>query len=438
MILVDRSRYVRRLRHCARAAWLEYDYDGVGLRPKGEAIPLATGGAVHKPVEHILKYARDNNGELAPRDLVREWIKETTDDYKKRVAERGYEDETAEGSSFVVGEQCALVEGLVWAAYRVFFPWLLGEFRILDVEREEVYVVGCDCRIGDGQGSPLVMNDRGHVMHRDENGPEECAGIAIMSRPDFVAERLSDGALVVWDTKTSSYAPREEEFKIQFAFGTLGVEARLGREVSGYYVFSLLKGKRDFQSKDDREGGGLKKQQSPICYAYYRSGDPPFNKEEWRFEYTREKGFQRVPTWLSPVVQNAGGIEALVGEMMTQTQVEELINVGPPQARPSALIGEILQEIAAEEQEWAFKKSQVAGIEDPMINSMIRRSWDCDDYYGRPCEFRGICGKHPGWDKPEKMGRWVARVPNHQHEKEGWEPEVVKARGWEVQEDSDV
>jgi hypothetical protein len=436
MILVDRSRYVRRMKHCQAAAYLEYEYDGgVGLRSMSEALPLATGGGVHKPLQKILEHARDHNGELLGREEVKKEIDRTIGEYKKRVLERGFDGESSEMAPFVVAEQATLIEGLVWAAYRVFFPWLLNEFTILDVEREEFYVVGCTCGIGDGQGFPFLL--QGRVLHATEQeAPRECEGVCLMSRPDFLAERKIDGIVGVHDFKTNAYEPREHEHKLQFAFGVLGAERRLGREISHYYVHTLLKGKRDFASKDDKENGGVKKQNSPLCYAYYKEADPPFEGGEWGWDYTRAKGWTKVPTWMSPVIQNAGGIEAMVMDIMPMTKVEELVNVSPPFQRPTGLIDMMLQEIVSEEKEWAFKVSQVTGPADENFPIFIRRSWDCENYYGRPCEFKGICDKYPGWETPHLQGRWIARVPNHLVEKEvKWDREALKKRGWQVREE---
>jgi hypothetical protein len=425
MILTDRSRYKRRLQHCQGAAFFEYEHDGVGLRAMGESLPLVTGTAVHLPLQRILEWARDNNGALAPREVVRRGLEEATGKYKKLVAERGFDKESSEMAPFIVAEQCALVEGLVWAAWRVFFPWLLGEFKVIAVEREEVCVIGCTCGIGDGQGEVKGLLHSGN----------ECDGVAVQSRPDFLTERLSDAEIGIWDFKTNAYEPRAEEHRLQFAFGAMGVEARLGREVGHYYVCSLLKGKRDFASKEDREGGGVKKQGSILCHAYYKTADPPFDKGEWLWEGRATKGFAKVPTWLSPVVQNAGGAEGLVMDIMPQTVVEGLVAVSPPYQLPRRLMEAIGKEIVAEEREWKWKVGQIAGVGDPNFESFIRRSWDCDNYYGRGCEFKGICAKHPGWEKPEMSGKWMARVPHHQLEKDGWDVEAVRKRGWQVVEE---
>lgn len=435
MILVDRSRYERRMQHCHAAAYLAYDYGGVGLRAAGEAMPLATGGAVHKPLQVVLEYARDNAGAIIPRPLLKKAIDETIGKYKKRVLARGFDGEASEQGQFIANEQATLIEGLVWAAYRVFIPWLLGEFKILDVEREETYVVGCSCGVGDGLGEVQIAADRSDALH-EGNG---CEGIVVMSRPDFLAERKSDGIVGVWDFKTNSYEPRQEEHRLQFAFGTMGAERRLGREISHYYICSLLKGKRDFQSKDEKENGGVKKQASALCYAYYKDADPPFEQGDWSWEYTRAKGFAKVPTWISPVIQNAGGVEGMVMDLMPATFVEGLVHVSPPMQRPTRLIRMILQEIAAEEREWEWKKGQVTGPADPNFPLFIRRSWDCDDYYGRPCEFSGICDGHPGWETPQKLQQWVARGGNHELEKEMMKNkgEGLTEAGWVVREEEE-
>lgn len=404
MRLIDRSRYARRLKHCSRAAYLGYDYKGIGLRPKAESLPLATGTAVHTPITDALALMKQGEG-IPNREQFRLLVAEAIRKYRGTAAAKGFDEVASEDVAYVVGEQGALIEGLAWAGYRVLLPWIEREFRVLAVEQEEEF----------------------------QAGPE----LVMMSRPDFVLERKSDGEVGVVDLKTASYPPdamHGEEHVLQIAFGTLGVEARIQRPVNHYYIFSLIKGKRG----SGREGAGeLKKQGSPLCYAYYKEADPPFDQETWKWEYTREKGFAKIPTWLSPRLQNAAAAvgmstaEYLVMELMDLETVEGMVAMSPPWQRPDHLIAGLVKQVVAQEAEWAYKVAAVEAGAD--IDEMIPQSWDCRSFYGRACEFVSICKRsEAGWEKPEGMGRFVARVPHHTPEAKLFDKARTEALGFMV------
>lgn len=435
----DRSRYIRGLKHCARARWLAYSYKGIGLRPRAEALPLATGTAVHWPITQALQWMADYE-EVPSRERMRVWIAAGALIYRGKVAARGFDEGTSEEAGFIAGEQGSLIEGLAWVAWRVLLPWLHQEFRILAVEQEETVVVGCTCGLGDGVGEP------GDHEKRTDLSPNTltfgCSGVVMLSRPDFLLQRRSDGAIGVADLKSSAYAPRDahgEEHIVQMAFGTLGAERRLGKAVTHYYVVNLLKGKREVPYANKGESGALKQQISPLCYGWWRAGDPPFDKEEWKWEYTREKGYSKIPLWLSPALKKladeAGmtAAEFWVMEMLPQEAVDGLVAVSPPFQRPDNLMKALVEEVVAEEREWAWKTGEIEGLEDPQLNALVRRSWDCHNFYGRSCEFVGICSQGSGWERPELLGRFVAREKHHKPEAEAF-PVDPRTLGFSVVE----
>ena len=404
---IDRSRFARQHKHCARARYLGYDFRGIGLRPKAESLPLATGTAIHKPITDALAILKET-GELPNREQFRILVAAAIKTYRAGVAARGFDDVAQADVGYVAGEQGALIEGLCWAGYRVLLPWIEQEFRVLAVEQEEEFLAAPD----------LIM----------------------MSRPDAVLERKSDGEVGIVDLKTGSYAPdaqHGEEHILQIAFGTLGVEQRIQRPVNHYYIFSLIKGKRDYAGKADREDGGVRKQNSPLCYGWFREADPPFDKETWKWEYTREKGFSKVPTWLSPRLQGQAGVagmsvaELVVMELMDQETVEGMVAMSPPWQRPDHLIKGLVKQVVAQEREWEYKVQAVEAGAD--IDEMIPQSWDCRSFYGRACEFAAVCKKsEAGWEEPQGMGRFVARVGHHAPEAKLFDKGRAAALGFQM------
>ena len=403
MILTDRSRHFKGLTHCNRTKFEEYLRGGFGIRPKSESIPLATGTAIHAAIEPMLKTGMQR---LCDRDEARAMIAASVEAYKKKCESRGFVETDADQVAFVIAEQSALIAGLAWAFYRVLLPWILDEFEVLAVEQEVELVLGCTCGLGELIAGAAEHESRG------------CNGVALMSRGDLICRRKSDQSVGAWDIKSSSYgfSSNEHEHWVQMALSCIAAEKIIGEPVTHSYLIGLLKGKRDFQSKSDREEGGLKKQNSVLCYAWHRPADPPFTAEEWRYEYTREKGFSKVPVWMIGS-DPALAVEAWVMDTMPQEEVAESLSILGPSSRQSWLEPDLLRGIEAEARRWA---EPIVEREDASFASVLEerfpRSWNCYPYgQAHGCAFIPICYHEGSVDPndPLASGRFVRREPHH-------------------------
>lgn len=402
MILTDRSRHFRGLKDCARARFHEYHQYGFGIRPRSESIPLATGTAIHQAVEPMLVIGKER---LATRDEARIAIAAAVETYKHKCEARGFQGEDSDSVAYVIAEQSTLIAGLAWSFYRVLLPWLLDEFEILEVEREVDIVLGCTCGLGD------------RIAGIPEHESRACQGVALMSRGDLICRRRSDGTVGAWDLKSTGYgfSSNEHEHSVQMALSSIAAEKIIGERCTHSYLIGFLKGKRDFQTKAEREAqGSLKKQQSLLCYAWYKPADPPFGGEDWRFEYTREKGYGKVPIWTAgqgfgePLV----AAEVWVMEVLPEEKVREQLSLYGPMQRQEWLEPAILREIELEARKW-----DTAQIDE------FPRSFDCYPW-GRACEFLSCCFD-PALGDPLSSGRYLRRSPHHVAE-----AQVAKAAGW--------
>lgn len=136
----DRSRY-NEYQRCPRARFLGYELMGTGVRRNRIAIPLATGIIVHVGRAHMLSQLLQI-GDVPRADLkvdVDAAVKAASSAYDDELRDRGLDVELGEDAQAVVDEQRALTEGLLRAYAKAGLPALLEHYRVLEVEREDVW-----------------------------------------------------------------------------------------------------------------------------------------------------------------------------------------------------------------------------------------------------------------------------------------------------------
>jgi hypothetical protein len=402
------------LEQCQRARYWAYEYQGKGLRPKSLSIPLATGIYTHRAIEQMLKWVKEHESEPT-RLKARDWIRAACNAYRDEAEAAGFagmgEDASAE-VKWLIDEQACLIEGLAWAFKRVLLPFIVREYKVVHVEEEVDYVLGCSCGLGDGNVGRVIPAPVFGGMATHEG--RVCAGVALMSRGDFITRRISDGAITAWDLKTTGgdWKPRELDFMVQMALAVTTAEALTGEACTTHALVGLHKGAR----RADR-GETLKRQNSPFAYLYYKPADPPYGVAEYSAEYTSRKGWGRVPVWelefpeQDAVEPGASAVEYWVMDKMKGEAVAEKVSLNGPTQAPVHLIPSILREVEAEARSWEDINS--AMLEDPKgIDTYVRRSWDCYPY-GEACAFLRICAGDAGMATPETSGRFAWREPHH-------------------------
>lgn len=414
MILLDRSRWAAHFR-CPRARFLAYQFAGTGIRLPQAAMPLATGSALHHPIECMLGMLRA--GTYPTEQDVRGIVKQAHDAYRESVKDGFQDGVQAHEVQYVVSEQCALIEGSTWAFYLEVFPWMRDEFEILEIEQEHDFAARCTCGLGVGVGT---LSD-----HR----ARECKGVLLMLRPDFVTKRRSDGSVGAWDIKSSGYDldRKQHEHSVQLALNCMGVEKDLGQPVQHYYLLGVLKGKREFQNRKERTG--LKHQQSPFCYGWMKPGDPSFHiKAEWSPEYTSRKGFSKVPIWEAYFPEKPEGIsnvEWWTREYLPKEKRKAQFDILGPCQRPQQLEEAWLGSASALELETQGRLALLDEVSalgeeawEQALDENFPQSWNCFPYGGGGggCQFLRVCRKEIGWQELLTSGVYVRRDPHHQQE----------------------
>lgn len=475
--LVDRSRISDGRGFCQRSRLLNYHIGptGYGIQKKAQKLPLMTGLLGHDGLAPILEWCRDHDdlivqgfqsgpvpgqGEIylpVPNAVVRDAVSAAIQKYARLVQQRGfaYLGDTEETNQ-VVREQSFLIEGLIWAWCLEVLPEVLRRGRIVEVEHDDTYVVGCTCGLGEGIGTKQEHEDR------------DCTGIGLMCRPDFLLETRLTKELEYHEFKTTGMdAPtfRDKwEVMIQMFAATLDAERRWGRHVQSIYIHGLIKGKRegDYNSETGKRDGAIR-QSSPFCYGYRKPGTPPMEQEQWAASYEyydafegktkklqrafRKAGVWELPDHFLPTDDPAmGKAEFWAKWIPGEVRRKQLVVLGP-YSRQTQMVAHFTTEMQGEEARWQeglwelydagqqilaeHQADQTADESvwwelvwpDPrfqaQMDRLFPRSYECRRYGARMrCQFEGVCLEREESQNPIGSGLFIPRRPHHRDELE--------------------
>lgn len=436
--LTDRSAYELGLDRCQRARLLTRHFgpSGYGITRKAHSMPLAAGTHYHDGLAWVLHWVVANDT-VPPDEVVRDACQAATAAYKQVVEARGMAGlDEGQRLETVISEQCTLIEGLIWAFCLRLLPWILEQAQIIQVERDDVAVIGCTCGLGDFIGT------------LEEHEGRDCEGIGWQYRLDFLTEyRARPGVLAYWEFKgtgqTGERFDTQWETMPQFALGAMMEAKRRETVISEAWVIGLVKGKREGDTWNPELGKreGDLRQQSVLCYGYRRPANPPFEEEDWQAEYRYKdemgkghaltKNYQKEGVWtLAPRLEGSPVTpsEFWCKWMPPALLGKQLALIGPLEVS-EVMSGEIIEEIVAEEQRWkgilwelyqALEASSFDWTAAPYqaaLRRLVPRSWSCRRFGKRhQCQFVGICFEKEGWRDPLGGGEFIVRRPHHEAE----------------------
>lgn len=366
--LVDRSRITRDWT-CQRARFYNYEYQGKGITRSTTSLPLALGIAAHDSLATIATMHRDQDGVVD--------IDAIADNARVSVMTSLMEaNEGEEGSQDFACEQAALVEGQIRGFYKYVWPRLISQYpNIIAIEQEMEY------KLSDS--------------------------ITFMSKPDLIlGDSNDDWTYIEYKTTSSKSVDWINSWNtaVQVHSTIKAVESTLGKAPTSVIVQGLYKGYKSYN-----------KQNSPFCYAYKRTGNPPFTKDEVQYDY--KAGFKKYPTWELP-----GGTKGWVDEMPDEV-LADLFPQTPPMYIDETLVDAFFKQVESREINIMMAMNELSKGDDFITKEVMdsyfpQKFSECSPAYGFGCEFKELCFGH-GQD-PLETG-FQFREPHHAQEVEQWQ-----------------
>lgn len=264
----DRSRN-EMYQKCPRLRFLSYEYPisgeqesataaGNGLERVNRAVPLLTGGTIHKGIEFFLT----GHGEDSAVNSALEY-------YDYETTSRGIvmDEQMAAQPWATIRVQRALCEALTRAWIRYMWPGINDEFEVLEVEQEERAVFEVESRQG-----------------------YKATG-TLLARTDVLLRRRTDQRLFVRNFKSTNteakWLPKKGEYyryDTQTISEVIAAEMRLkqavgdpGFKLDGVIYDMLCKGPRKVEYP---KGSGAWHNTSPLIWCYVKEGQTGVSEDE--------------------------------------------------------------------------------------------------------------------------------------------------------------
>jgi hypothetical protein len=398
MTVLERSRSaIETRRKCPTKRFLGYDYAGTGLQAAGLSLPLAGGIVMHEMLAQVLQAAwmrRDpaNAARLDPFEVeLDDLIMEGLQAYVAEVRESsGFLNQPKAHTSFLLSEQCYLLEGLVrgWVRYRM--PDILEHYDVVSIEQE--------------RKAMLVT------------------GLRLPLRIDVLLREKLTGHLVVMDYKSMAYERDVWADSLRDSAQSLlyiqAVERLYDEPCAGIQYEGLFKGAR-------KRGSGRfadrKIQQSLLCYGYRytphdKRGKPTGEAARFETEYTGKKGQEKIAMW-----EHMAAKEWLE-RYVAPTELALMFQTVPPSRPTPVAMAEEAVSTTRAEREWAqrtaegIRLSLVAPEEVPAwMGETLEKNRDACRAYGadHKCEFYAICHDRTVASDPLGSGDFVPREDHH-------------------------
>jgi hypothetical protein len=114
--------------------YLQYHLFGKGIVPKTSSVPLVTGSAIHRGIEHLMNRLR-----IGQEEDIDTAVGLAVEEYVKNVSDAGFSGKMMvddRQKAFTFSEQKALAEALIRAWHLVESPDIKKRYKVLSVERE--------------------------------------------------------------------------------------------------------------------------------------------------------------------------------------------------------------------------------------------------------------------------------------------------------------
>lgn len=396
VIVTDRSR-INEGRKCQRKRWIKYEAMGTGLESRWRSEDLELGSAVHEGLDKVMT---GFTAEIAADEARQSFL--GTKELEIENDNGAMWSALPEVAQLLREEQAALTYALVWTFGKRLAGRLLEEYEVLSAEEEINWL------LGDGE-RPIVM----------------------MSRPDGVWRRRSDGQLFVVSYKTSKkfepWTLENLECDSQGLTEGMAAWARYGGKPLGILYFYLLKGTK-YQDKEL----GVKRYTNSLVRPWMneQAGMGDLLPSQFAMEYefyeptegkTRRlgKGWKRVDIWTmmdlgewlrwldEGLVQPELGRDWL-GEAIAEPQVRPFSEEPARRWVDGAAHGERVQT--------SYNLIVRQRADERTLDAFIPLSDQACFQFGRRCFAFDTCFRGVTIEQKVVSGDWVARKANHKQE----------------------
>lgn len=429
---------------CPRYRYNQYFLNGKGVVPVAKSIPLMTGGAVHRGVEHLanrVRIGQEADVEVAVQLAVEEYVKACEAEGFK-FSGKGVDTDKQQWFTFC--EQKALIEALIRVWYIVELPNIVERYTILAVEREiepiEIapgvwFQAKVDMELREktsGDYHNYSLKTMKQWDERSENSyKSDLQGVTEIWAVEQDAARSDRAIQAILD----NLEILDKGFKLPqkniLAMQQYLEKQKQGKRVSGVRFCILIKGARYKSSY--AEDTDLYITYNPLIrgykfispggiqYAHSYKYPNPVNKsgsgmlgKGWEgFNIWEEMG---VKEWIKML--QVGDIQPGCGDILRKfvfSPVEYFRGEGE--------IEEAIEEIRAQENRIVNSIRSIEDHKRPTWTQIelqetfphIRKH--CEFHFGSQCEYKGLCWDNRVGDDPVGSGLFQIREPHHEAER---------------------
>ena len=472
---------------CPYKRFLAYHLGGSGFVNDKESLDLLIGTCCHRGVQHLLEKCRaENSAGLVPDVWIDEAVNKAYEVWRNTLTNRSLWLHTSEEDrlDWIVAEQECLFEGLIRAYAIRRLPYLLEEYEILEVEKEEVFdsfsslvtfLGKADATFRRRDNNKIVIyslkttSEYAEVTTRDilhdMQGVSEW--VLVKDRLSKIWNEIKD--FILLDSAAIAFLFKEDLIgkwdtnENLFAF-LLNLKEE--PEIYAVQYDYLIKGKR----RQDPYGSGIYKQQSFLVHPYSQGvvqkiflgagGQIGSNPAEYKWKVgqgKQPKGWNKIDIW------DDVGIKYWVEMLATgQIQPEEGHPFDNIIVTPDLVLRkpEELQEwlISTRYQEETIAKNlaslnNLANMEDidpedidevesrnEILQMKIwqffpKNTMSCHDYYGKDCQYVFHCHEANDLQTAMDAGMLIPRIPHHKLEEETMIEKGLISNGDETSQD---
>jgi len=431
---------------CPRLRYNNYHLLGKGVVPVAKSIPLVTGNAVHRGVEHLLNRVRVS--ETVDVEMAVQLAK---DQYVCDCESAGFSGkgtQTDRQQAFTFEEQKALTEALIRAWAIVELPNIQQRYKVVAVEREVepielapgvMFMARVDAEFqenGSGDYFNYSLKTMKQWNERSENSyKSDLQGVTeiwAVEEDSRRVDRLIDSIVLNLD---ALYNVTPQQKLIDIA-GFLGKKKK-GKKVSGTRFCILIKGERkkpDYYGNDPEAlyityspliRGYKKVTPTEILYAWSWFVPKPENKSG---KGIIGQGWEPFNIWESDI-SIKDWVEALAAGLIQPecgNAVRQSVSTPVEYFRDEEEIREAIREIGWQERriadglEWLEKyqaKEPRLGVEDQLAEYFPHIRKHCEFHFGAACPYKDLCWKPEVARDPLGSGLYQIRESHHETER---------------------